>query len=131
MVKSSNSSRKAFTLIELLVVVLILGILVAVAIPSYMSSIKTSRTNTSHTNARMIATAAQAIAVKTGAYPADFANTSLIAELGGVIPAYPCVAAPGNTVTDWGYAVSGSQATVAPVTTNCDAIPSTVVKINP
>ncbi|MGC4047851.1 MAG: prepilin-type N-terminal cleavage/methylation domain-containing protein [Armatimonas sp.] len=67
-------NHKGFTLIELLVVVLILGILLAVAIPLYLSSVKNSATETSKANCKTIAQAAQAYKVKNGAYPADLAT---------------------------------------------------------
>ncbi|MGC4047850.1 MAG: prepilin-type N-terminal cleavage/methylation domain-containing protein [Armatimonas sp.] len=69
-----RNNRKGFTLIELLVVVLILGILLAVAIPLYLSSVKNSATETAKANCKTIAQAAQAYKVKNGAYPADIAT---------------------------------------------------------
>ena len=64
-----KNRRAAFTLIELLVVVLILGILLAVAIPLYLSSVKNSATQTVRGNLRTIGQAAQAYKVKNNVYP--------------------------------------------------------------
>ena len=71
-------NRKGFTLIELLVVVLILAILMAVALPLYLSAVADSQKKTCRANMQTIANAVQAARVKSGA--ADF--TTLIA--GGV-----------------------------------------------
>ena len=71
-------NRKGFTLIELLVVVLILAILMAVAMPLYLSAVADSQKKTCRANMQTIANAVSAARVKSGA--SDF--TALIA--GGV-----------------------------------------------
>jgi len=60
-----NSNRKGFTLIELLVVVLILSILMAVALPLYLSAVADSQKKTCRANMQTIANAIQAARVKT------------------------------------------------------------------
>ncbi len=75
---ASFRNRKGFTLIELLVVVLILAILMAVAMPLYLSAVADSQKKTCRANMQTIANAVSAARVKSGA--SDF--TSLIA--GGV-----------------------------------------------
>ena len=75
---TSSRNRKGFTLIELLVVVLILAILMAVALPLYLSAVADSQKKTCRANMQTIANAVAAARVKSGA--ADF--TTLIA--GGV-----------------------------------------------
>jgi len=72
--RARKNRRAAFTLIELLVVVLILGILLAVAIPLYLSSVKNSATRTVQGNLRTIGQAAQAYKVKNNRYPGTIAD---------------------------------------------------------
>ena len=104
-IRRLNSARKtrraAFTLIELLVVVLILGILLAVAIPLYLSSVKNSATQTVKGNLRTIGQAAQAYKVKNNAYPTSI--DQVLEDLGGTEPPKG-----PRTVT---YSLSGSTAT--------------------
>jgi type IV pilus assembly protein PilA len=57
-------NRKAFTLIELLVVILILSILMAVALPLYLSAVADSQKKTCRANMQTIANAAAAARVK-------------------------------------------------------------------
>jgi len=67
---TSSRNRKGFTLIELLVVVLILAILMAVALPLYLSAVADSQKKTCRANMQTIANAVAAARVKNGA--ADF-----------------------------------------------------------
>jgi len=67
-----NAVKRGFTLIELLVVVLILSILMAVALPLYLSAVSDSQKKTCRANMQTIANAAQAARVRTGS--ADYAS---------------------------------------------------------
>jgi prepilin-type N-terminal cleavage/methylation domain-containing protein len=49
--------QKAFTLVEIMIVVLIIGILLAIALPNFMKARDTSRTNSCINNLREIADA--------------------------------------------------------------------------
>ena len=69
---STINKRKAFTLIELLVVVLILSILMAVALPLYLSAVADSQKKVCRANMQTIANAAVAARVKSGEL--DFSN---------------------------------------------------------
>jgi type IV pilus assembly protein PilA len=64
---AASRNRKGFTLIELLVVVLILAILMAVALPLYLSAVADSQMKTCRANMQTIANAVQAARVKSGA----------------------------------------------------------------
>jgi len=76
-----TQKRRAFTLIELLVVVLILSILMAVALPLYLSAVSDAQKKTCRANMQTIANAVQASRVRLN--PADY--TGLVG--GGVTTA--------------------------------------------
>ena len=98
---AASRNRKGFTLIELLVVVLILAILMAVAMPLYLSAVADSQKKTCRANMQTIANAAMAARIKTGA--ADFSGfigavtTTLEPDLAAV-PACPVAGITAYTI---------------------------------
>src|SRR5438046_7054054 len=60
-----NRNRKGFTLIELLIVILVLAILMAVALPLYLSAVSDSQLKTCRSHMQTIANAEQAYKTST------------------------------------------------------------------
>src|SRR5437667_10216999 len=85
-----RNRRCGFTLIELLVVVLILAILMAVALPAYLSAVADSSKKTCRANMQTIANAVQAARVKDRAvdYSAYIGGTVDITKMKD-LPAVP------------------------------------------
>src|SRR5580704_8511681 len=87
-----RSFKRAFTLIELLVVVLILSILMAVALPLYLSAVSDAQRKTCRANMQTIANAAQAARVRTAS--ADY--TSIISHSSSAIDILAADSAAGS-----------------------------------
>ena len=93
---SRNRNRKGFTLIELLIVILVLAILMAVALPLYLSAIADSQKKTCRANMQTIANAEQAY--KTSS--AGHVYTTNLADLDPNLGATPiCPSAGAYSVT--------------------------------
>ena len=109
-----RGNKRGFTLIELLVVVLILAILMAVALPLYLSAVADSEKKTCRANMQTIANAVQAARVKTrsATYFAGVVDTAAATGTLADLQSVPkCPTAIANT-----YTVS---ATPAPFTITC------------
>ena len=72
------SKLRAFTLVELMIVVLVLSIILAVAVPSWMSARERSREGVCHANLRMIEHAKEQFAMEGNKQTGDaVANTDI------------------------------------------------------
>ncbi len=68
-----ENGEEGFTLIELLIVLLIIGILLAIAIPTYLSVVGSASTNTALTNLQTAITAGDTVYINSGAFPSTTA----------------------------------------------------------
>ena len=82
-IKTRMASEQGFTLIELLVVMIILGILVAIAVPAYLSFTATAHTSAAEANVRSAIPAAESLYENTGSY-ATMTPAALVAIAPGV-----------------------------------------------
>jgi len=96
--------RKAFTLIELLIVVVIIGILVAIAIPKFASRKDKAYYTAMETDLRNLVTAEQAFFADSGKYTSNLANLKFQVS-NGVNP--PVISAPGGRA--WSATITHSQ----------------------
>src|SRR5207249_8170612 len=75
-------NRKGFTLIELLIVILVLAILMAVALPLYLSAVADSQLKTCRSNMQTIANAEQAYKTSAAGHVYTTNLTDLNSNLG-------------------------------------------------
>lgn len=98
--KSLNKARRGFTLIEIMIVVLIIGILLAIAVPNFVKARESSRTKACIGNLKQIDSAKEQWAMDTKqAANAAVADLSVIAEYIKGTPTCPSNDAdyvPGN-----------------------------------
>ncbi len=118
--------KKGFTLVEIMIVVAIIGLLAAIAIPSFMRARLTSQQNACVNNLRQIEAAKDQYSLEMGLTNLSaitFANIGPTAASGGYLKAWPnCPASsnsalkgaqknPSATIADYEINVIGSNAT--------------------
>ncbi len=79
--RSASNRNRAFTLVELLVVVLILSILMAVALPLYLSTVNDAQKKTCRANQQTIANSVWAGRIKLGANDFSLWNGGTVTAL--------------------------------------------------
>ena len=109
------ASDEGFTLIELLVVIVIIGILLAIAVPSYLGFRKQAQDTAGKANVREAVPAAESFYATNNTY-AGMNLTALQAIDSGVSPTVAvtaatangyCLTAPGQNGTTWYFSGPG------------------------
>jgi prepilin-type N-terminal cleavage/methylation domain-containing protein len=99
----NKNKRKGFTLVEIMIVVLIIGILLAIAIPNFIKARQNSRLQTIVANLRQIENAKEQCAMDKGlanGATTGCAQADLTDATNGYMKAWPAGPVPGTYVVN-------------------------------
>ena len=132
--------KKGFTLVEIMIVVAIIGLLAAIAIPSFMKARTTSQKNACINNLRQIESAKDQYAIEKGGTNGQLIEaegtvfTNLVGGASGYIKAYPACPASDSTLAKGVLGRATADYTVNVIGTNpvCRKVAAThVLPISP
>jgi len=116
--------KKGFTLVEIMIVVAIIGLLAAIAIPSFMKARTTSQKNACINNLRQIESAKDQYSIEVGRTNLwsfgtdDIAFTNLVGASTGYIKANPACPASSSTLAKGTIARATIDYTVSVIGSN-------------
>jgi prepilin-type N-terminal cleavage/methylation domain-containing protein len=109
----SHGQKHSFTLVEIMITVAIIGLLTAIALPSFQRARTTSQLTQAASGFRTACDAFQMYAAENGTYPADVTQGVIPAGLEEYLTDMEWTATPLGGQWDWDYNVFGIKAAVS------------------